>query len=189
MPLHSGALTSGRFCCQLPVRPAPFTLSARAHLANKLAPGCGHVQLRQIGVPPDLFMLPAVQHEYYPRTVFMPHVSAYTTDRELLQLPLAIWPYRKALTELCCCSSGAVAVAPAGRSLVLCAQKEKDPKGKAAESANFVKGNVAQILGIRGGDKESNIWKIRLQLTKPVTWIPLIWGEHAHLHMLHCEVL
>ena len=59
----------------------------------------------------------------------------------------------------------------------MCAQKEQDAKGKAAESANFVKGNVAQILGIRGGDKESNIWKIRLQLTKPVTWIPLIWGK------------
>ena len=40
-----------------------------------------------------------------------------------------------------------------------------------------MQGNVAQILGIRGGDKESNIWKIRLQLMKPVTWVPLIWGE------------
>lgn len=57
-----------------------------------------------------------------------------------------------------------------------CAQKEKGVKGKVVESKNFVKGNVAQILGIRGGDKETNIWKIRLQLTKPVTWIPLIWG-------------
>lgn len=64
-----------------------------------------------------------------------------------------------------------------------CAQKEKNIKGKAEESKNFVKGNVAQILGIRGGDKESNIWKIRLQLTKPVTWIPLIWGElSARMH-------
>ena len=62
----------------------------------------------------------------------------------------------------------------AGRSLLVnCAQKEK---GKAAETKQFVKGNVAQILGIRGGDQETNIWKIRLQLTKPVTWIPLIWG-------------
>jgi chlorophyll/bacteriochlorophyll a synthase len=23
-------------------------------------------------------------------------------------------------------------------------------------------------------------WKIRLQLTKPVTWVPLIWGEGQH---------
>lgn len=35
---------------------------------------------------------------------------------------------------------------------------------------------LAQLLGIRGGSKETNIWKIRLQLTKPVTWVPLIWG-------------
>ena len=33
-----------------------------------------------------------------------------------------------------------------------------------------------QLLGIRGGKLETDIWKIRLQLTKPVTWVPLIWG-------------
>lgn len=55
-------------------------------------------------------------------------------------------------------------------------------KGSAAEDdpnrAFFlgVKGN-AQMLGIRGAAVETDIWKIRLQLTKPVTWIPLIWGE------------
>lgn len=38
-----------------------------------------------------------------------------------------------------------------------------------------VKGN-AQLLGMKGADQETNIWKIRLQLMKPVTWIPLIWG-------------
>lgn len=66
----------------------------------------------------------------------------------------------------------------AGRQLLTtCAQKEKNAKNKAADSKQFVKGNVAQILGIRGGDQETNIWKIRLQLTKPVTWIPLIWGK------------
>ena len=66
---------------------------------------------------------------------------------------------------------------PAGRPLpATCAQKEKGVKAKAEDTKQFVKGNVAQILGIRGGDQETNIWKIRLQLTKPVTWIPLIWG-------------
>jgi chlorophyll/bacteriochlorophyll a synthase len=35
---------------------------------------------------------------------------------------------------------------------------------------------VRQLLGVRGASQESNIWKIRLQLTKPVTWIPLLWG-------------
>jgi len=35
---------------------------------------------------------------------------------------------------------------------------------------------VRQLLGVRGASQETNIWKIRLQLTKPVTWIPLLWG-------------
>lgn len=35
---------------------------------------------------------------------------------------------------------------------------------------------VRQLLGVRGAAQETNIWKIRLQLTKPVTWIPLLWG-------------
>ena len=29
---------------------------------------------------------------------------------------------------------------------------------------------------MRGAEKTDDIWKIRLQLTKPVTWIPLLWG-------------
>lgn len=34
-----------------------------------------------------------------------------------------------------------------------------------------------QMLGMKGADvKETSIWKIRLQLMKPITWIPLIWG-------------
>ena len=35
---------------------------------------------------------------------------------------------------------------------------------------------VRQLLGVKGASQETNIWKIRLQLTKPVTWIPLVWG-------------
>ncbi|KAL3680904.1 hypothetical protein R1sor_023860 [Riccia sorocarpa] len=35
---------------------------------------------------------------------------------------------------------------------------------------------VNQLLGIKGASAETNKWKIRLQLTKPVTWAPLIWG-------------
>ena len=34
-----------------------------------------------------------------------------------------------------------------------------------------------QMLGMKGASDETDIWKIRVQLTKPVTWIPLIWGE------------
>ncbi|MGV2827441.1 chlorophyll synthase ChlG [Myxosarcina sp. GI1(2024)] len=34
-----------------------------------------------------------------------------------------------------------------------------------------------QLLGIRGAAAgETSIWKIRLQLMKPITWVPLIWG-------------
>lgn len=33
-----------------------------------------------------------------------------------------------------------------------------------------------QLLGMKGAADETDIWKIRLQLTKPVTWVPLIWG-------------
>lgn len=34
-----------------------------------------------------------------------------------------------------------------------------------------------QLLGMKGATSgETNIWKIRLQLMKPITWIPLIWG-------------
>lgn len=33
-----------------------------------------------------------------------------------------------------------------------------------------------QLLGMKGASAETNIWKIRLQLMKPITWIPLIWG-------------
>lgn len=34
-----------------------------------------------------------------------------------------------------------------------------------------------QMLGMKGADvTETSIWKIRLQLMKPITWIPLIWG-------------
>lgn len=33
-----------------------------------------------------------------------------------------------------------------------------------------------QLLGMKDAAGTSSIWKIRLQLMKPVTWIPLIWG-------------
>ncbi|PON51114.1 Chlorophyll synthase [Parasponia andersonii] len=36
--------------------------------------------------------------------------------------------------------------------------------------------SINQLLGIKGASQETNKWKIRLQLTKPVTWPPLVWG-------------
>lgn len=66
-----------------------------------------------------------------------------------------------------------------GQKIVTRAQEEgvKEAVQTAEDSAKFVKGGVAQLLGIKGADAETNKWKIRLQLTKPVTWVPLIWGE------------
>jgi chlorophyll synthase len=36
--------------------------------------------------------------------------------------------------------------------------------------------SLRQLLGMRGASKETNKWRIRLQLMKPITWIPLVWG-------------
>lgn len=33
-----------------------------------------------------------------------------------------------------------------------------------------------QMLGMKGAALETDKFKIRVQLTKPVTWVPLIWG-------------
>ncbi len=39
------------------------------------------------------------------------------------------------------------------------------------------KAKARQLLGMKGASQgETSIWKIRLQLMKPITWIPLIWG-------------
>ncbi len=44
-----------------------------------------------------------------------------------------------------------------------------DPVDRAAQTR--------QMLGMKGASAgEKSIWKIRLQLMKPITWIPLIWG-------------
>ena len=40
----------------------------------------------------------------------------------------------------------------------------------------IVVSNVRQLLGIKDATGTNNIWKLRLQLMKPVTWVPLIWG-------------
>ncbi len=36
--------------------------------------------------------------------------------------------------------------------------------------------DARQLLGIKGAAETSSIWKLRLQLMKPITWIPLLWG-------------
>lgn len=46
-----------------------------------------------------------------------------------------------------------------------------------AEAATPEGSAARQLLGMKGAKAgETSIWKIRLQLMKPITWIPLIWG-------------
>ena len=60
--------------------------------------------------------------------------------------------------------------------MVQCAATQQEQDDKAAKSAKD-NSSVRQLLGMKGASVETNKWKIRLQLTKPVTWVPLIWGE------------
>ncbi|AFY38262.1 chlorophyll synthase [[Leptolyngbya] sp. PCC 7376] len=52
------------------------------------------------------------------------------------------------------------------------------PENITTEQGQEEQGSKArQLLGMKGAaDGETSIWKIRLQLMKPITWIPLIWG-------------
>ncbi|MFH7245657.1 MAG: chlorophyll synthase ChlG [Spirulina sp.] len=52
------------------------------------------------------------------------------------------------------------------------------PTEDTPETATPEEGSTArQLLGMKGAKSgETSIWKIRLQLMKPITWIPLIWG-------------
>lgn len=49
---------------------------------------------------------------------------------------------------------------------------KKGPNAEATDGS----ASTRQLLGLKGASETDDIWKIRLQLTKPVTWIPLIWG-------------
>jgi len=52
-------------------------------------------------------------------------------------------------------------------------QEQKTEPEKVENSTS----KTRQLLGMKGAASgETNIWKIRLQLMKPITWIPLIWG-------------
>ncbi len=51
------------------------------------------------------------------------------------------------------------------------------PGSPAADSSDARSAKARQLLGMKGAQAgETSIWKIRLQLMKPITWIPLIWG-------------
>jgi chlorophyll/bacteriochlorophyll a synthase len=55
-------------------------------------------------------------------------------------------------------------------------QAEVSPNTSGEIAASDRNSKTRQMLGMKGASGETNIWKIRLQLMKPITWIPLIWG-------------
>lgn len=66
---------------------------------------------------------------------------------------------------------------PRRRVLVRAIEAENQVEAKVPDKAPPANGSgINQILGIKGAKQEKDIWKIRVQLTKPVTWPPLIWG-------------
>ncbi|XP_027072610.1 chlorophyll synthase, chloroplastic [Coffea arabica] len=54
--------------------------------------------------------------------------------------------------------------------------KAKVPDKTPAAAGGSSGSSINQILGIKGAKQETDKWKIRVQLTKPVTWPPLVWG-------------
>lgn len=51
------------------------------------------------------------------------------------------------------------------------------PSPNADEEVLDRSSKTRQLLGMKGASPgETSIWKIRLQLMKPITWIPLMWG-------------
>lgn len=51
------------------------------------------------------------------------------------------------------------------------------PPNDATPAISDRSAKTRQLLGMKGAQSgETSIWKIRLQLMKPITWIPLIWG-------------
>lgn len=52
-------------------------------------------------------------------------------------------------------------------------ETNQSPKSRPENSVS----NTRQLLGIKGAALgETSVWKIHLQLMKPITWIPLMWG-------------
>ena len=50
------------------------------------------------------------------------------------------------------------------------------PLSQSSNDTAGVSGSARQLLGMKDASGSSSIWSIRLQLMKPVTWVPLVWG-------------
>ncbi|MEM6446735.1 MAG: chlorophyll synthase ChlG [Cyanobacteria bacterium P01_D01_bin.123] len=52
-----------------------------------------------------------------------------------------------------------------------------DEPGLETSTSESAGAKARQMLGMKGGDvSDRSVWQIHLQLMKPVTWVPLIWG-------------
>ena len=61
------------------------------------------------------------------------------------------------------------------RTILLKAAKDEDQQQQ--QEKEDKSGNIKQLLGMKDASVEKeDKWKVRLQLMKPVTWVPLIWG-------------
>jgi chlorophyll synthase len=67
---------------------------------------------------------------------------------------------------------------PAARPSLAARAKPTVKRSTNLQNQTVFKKSTAQLLGVKGaaGSEDEPLWKIRLQLTKPVTWVPLIWG-------------
>ncbi|MFN9692713.1 MAG: chlorophyll synthase ChlG [Synechococcaceae cyanobacterium] len=66
---------------------------------------------------------------------------------------------------------------PEGPAADAASQDPEQNEVPASGTASSQGGSAArQLLGMKGAAQATNLWAIRLQLMKPVTWVPLIWG-------------
>jgi len=72
------------------------------------------------------------------------------------------------------------ALAPAALRVTLPTMQQQPIASETNAEAEDGSSGVRQLLGLKGAKEATGQeflnWKIRLQLTKPATWVPLIWG-------------
>jgi len=100
--------------------------------------------------------------------------SALLSADAFMVTPAALRPTLRA-TARPVSFNGRVRSMPRAANLRMQEQDEGKTKDVGVENEEENSG-IRQLLGVKGGKQSTNKWAIRLQLTKPVTWVPLIWG-------------
>ncbi|KAJ1472693.1 hypothetical protein T484DRAFT_1839277 [Baffinella frigidus] len=75
--------------------------------------------------------------------------------------------------------ASSLSLAPHGRVSLASRRAAAPPlrmQEKPGDESTSGDSGLRQLLGVRGGAQTTDKWAIRVQLTKPVTWVPLIWG-------------